>query len=164
MQAISAEQVAQTQVWLESLEDESAIEALIDRIAEEQPFLFAYLVTMGEGDLNEDEQELLLYLGLAVWQMLSRGEQPLSQVSESDLDRLEQENMRLIESLSGDTEAEFLQKAQSMLKDYAQPAILSFVLESVMEEESEVLRPSNRGIVIVFLKIMIDCLDQGRTS
>mgnify|MGYP006267821657 CR=1 FL=1 len=161
MQAISATIVEQTSVWLNNMDDEAFIEKLIDQIAEEQPFLFAYLVAMGEGDLNEDEHELLLFLGVEIWQMMSKGDQPLGQVSESHLDRLEQSNMQVLESLSGESEAEFLQQLYGMLEGYPQPEVLRHVMEVILEEETDVVRPSNRGIMIIFLKIVIDCLQES---
>ncbi len=158
MDAISANVVEETAVWLLNMDDEDFIEKLIDQIAEEQPFVFAYLVAMGEGDLNEDEQELLLFTGVSIWQMMTKGGQTISQVSEEHLDRLEQVNMQILESLSGESEADFLREVQGLLDGYAQPAVLEYVLETILEDEADVVLPSNRGIMIIFLKIVIDCL------
>lgn len=164
MNTISAETVAQTQAWLNQIEDEAVMEDMIDQLAEAQPFLFSYLVAMGEGDFNEDEQELLLYLGIAIWQMMLRGEAPLKQVSEDHLDRLEQTNMQMLEYLSGESESEFLQVAHSLMDNYSQPALLRFVMEEVFEEEEDLVRPKNQGIMVIFLKIVIDCFDEASAS
>ena len=164
MNTISAEAVEQTRDWLDGLEDEAQMEGLVEAIAEEQPFLFTYLLAMGEGDFNEDEQEVLLYLGVAVWQMMKRSGATLEQVSESHLDRLEQQNMQLLEDLSSDSETGFLQVARNLTVDHEQPELLSFVVEAVFEEEAELVRPHNQGIMVIFLKIVIDCLDEASAA
>jgi len=160
MNTIPSEIVDRTADWLFSMEDETAIENLINKVAEEQPFILAYLMAMGEGDFNEEERELLLFLGLAIVRMMAEGNTPLPVVTESHLDKLEQTNMRMLEYLAGETDAEFAQVAANLMDGYNQPEVLKFVIETILDESGVSLRPGNTGIMIIFLKIVIDCLDQ----
>jgi hypothetical protein len=161
MQLISTDTVDRMATWLNGLDDERAVEQLIDEIAEEQPFLFAYLMAMGEGDFSEEEREVLLFLGIGVYQMAKQGPEQVPMVTEDHLDRLEQSNMSMLEYLSGESEAEFMQAVSGLLVDYPQPEVLRFVIESVFEEDEETVRPANQGVLVVFLKIVIDCLHEA---
>jgi hypothetical protein len=161
MTSISAETVDQIAAWLSSLEEEEEVEQLIDDIAEAQPFIFAYLMAMGEGDFSEDERELMLFLGIGVYQMVKQGEAHIPPVTEDHLDRLEQSNMRMLEHLADESEAELMQVIRSLLVDYPQPEVLRYVIETIFEEDAEVLRPANQGIMLTFVKIVIDCLHEA---
>lgn len=165
MPPISAETVERVSDWLNRLEDEAALERLIDEIAEAQPFLFAYLMAMGEGDFSEEERELLLFLGLSIYQMMKQDGAVLASVTEDHLDRLEQQNMRMLEDLADESEREFMQAASGMLRDHPQPEVLRHVIEEVTtQEEEDGVRPANHGILVVFLKIVIDCLHEAATT
>ncbi len=63
-----------TQVWQEmaSMPTDEA-PALVERMQDEQPALLAYLLALEVYDLPQEEFEVILYLGIAVWQMMKRG-------------------------------------------------------------------------------------------
>lgn len=159
--SISAETVDQIATWLASLEEEEEVEQLIDDIAEAQPFIFAYLMAMGEGDFSEDERELMLFLGIGVYQMLKQGTDAIPTVTEDHLDQQEQTNMQMLEYLADESEAELMQVTQNLLAGYHQPEVLRYVIESIFEADSEELRPANQGIMLIFVKIVIDCLHEA---
>ncbi|MGQ9498721.1 MAG: hypothetical protein ACUVSP_10670 [Desulfotomaculales bacterium] len=50
---------------------------MVNQMSRQQPAVLAYLLAAGEGLLNEDEQELLFYLGVVVWQIMLKGDAPL---------------------------------------------------------------------------------------
>lgn len=159
--AISPETVDQIATWLASLEEEEEVEQLVNEIAEAQPFVFAYLMAMGEGDFSEEERELMLFLGIGVYQMLKQGADTIPAVTEDHLDRQEQTNMQMLEYLADESEAELIQVTQNLLTGYHQPEVLRYVVETIFEEDSEVLRPANQGIMLIFIKIVIDCLHEA---
>ncbi|MEM7372678.1 MAG: hypothetical protein AAF587_28915 [Bacteroidota bacterium] len=156
MSFISAQIVDQVADWLFHLEDEREIMSLIDQLATEQPLILAYLMAMGEGDFDQDEREILLFFGAGIWKMMSHSPSPLPKVSEETLDQVETTNMAMLEYLAIESEEGFFEFAQQLQSNYAQPAILGFVIESVMEDEA--IQDENKGMMMIFLKVVIDCL------
>ena len=53
---------------------------LINIMKEQQPLILAYLMAVDHDVLNQDERELLLYLGVVVWQIMSQGSKQLPQL------------------------------------------------------------------------------------
>jgi len=160
MNTIPARTVDEITEELFFLDNELVFEQMVNDLGEDQPFIFTYLMTIGEGDFNDEEREMMLLLGVIIWRIMSKEKETLPTVSEESLDKVEQENMPLLEQLAED-ESTFASSARGLLRDYNQPEILSYVIESVVAEaeESEV-REVNQGIMIIFLKIVIDCLDK----
>ncbi len=160
MNTIPARTVDEITEELFFLDNELVFEQMVNDLGEDQPFIFTYLMTIGEGDFNDEEREMMLLLGVIIWRIMSKEKATLPTVSEESLDKVEQENMPLLEQLAED-ESSFASSARELLRDYNQPEILSYVIESVVAEaeESEV-REVYQGIMIIFLKIVIDCLDK----
>ncbi|MDX2250624.1 MAG: hypothetical protein SF052_27830 [Bacteroidia bacterium] len=153
MNIISAESIENAAEWISNLEKDEDIEKLIDDFGETQPLLFTYLMMMGEEDLNEEENELLLYLGLVIWKAAGN----LAPVEHSVMEAIKAKNEKYLEALHVATEAEAENVLSEMEAATSQPAIFAFVSESI-DEESDWIRPANRGIMIFLLSVMIDCL------
>ncbi|MEL6134020.1 MAG: hypothetical protein AAFR59_11715 [Bacteroidota bacterium] len=144
-----------------SLEEDEAINTLIDDMGEQQPFLFTFLMTIGEGDFNEDEREVLLFLGITIWQIVSFAYDTPPQITEEALDNVEQLNLPLLEELSSDKESTFIQQIQEIAAEHPQPEVMQYLIEAVLEEQEEgTIREINQGILIIFLKIVLECFDQ----
>ncbi len=136
---------------------------MINRMSEQQPIVLAYLMSTGEEVLNQDEKELLLYLGVVVWQMMSQGASSLPEITSEMIDEAEDVNMKMIEYLEGEPETAFMDTVEKMINNYNQPEVLRYVLEALMEEEPEedcIIRDENIGIIMIFLKTVIDCFDK----
>jgi hypothetical protein len=134
---------------------------LIDRISKQQPLVLAYLLATGEQLFNQDERELFLYLGVVVWQIMSRGNKPLSKVTEATLDRMEENNMKMLEYLEGESEADFIEAVEKMLKNYNQQEVLKYVIEALMEDEEDFfITDESKGLMLLYLKTVIDCFDK----
>ena len=134
---------------------------LVYQMSKEQPFLFAYLMGVGGDLLNEDERELLLYLGMVVWQMMLQGNRRLPQITGEVLDKAEEANMKLIEYLEGESEVDFMETVEELVKNYNQREVLGYVVEALMEESDEecLIRDEYRGMMMIYLKTVIDSLD-----
>lgn len=156
MPPISPQQVDQVADWLFQLEDEQEIFNLIDQLAARQPLILAYLMAMGEGDFDQDEREMLLFLGAGIWKMMDSDSHPIPPVDEETLDKAEENNLKMIEYLSIESDEGFLDFAKQLQHNYGQPAILEFVIESVMDDPT--IQEQNQGVMVIFLKIVIDCL------
>ena len=164
MKPIPAETVASRQTRIANLPEE-ALEELIDQASEEQPFMLAYLMATGEAEFNASEQELLLYIGVVVWQIMREEHADMRALTEEDLDTAEETNRQLIEYLEGEPEHELFETVETVIGGYNQGPLLRFVIETVMDEDEEAfddmepVRDEMKGMLIFYLKILIDCLD-----
>ena len=98
MKPISAEQIETTAQRLDQIQDDVVMESLIDQFGDAQPVLLAYLMTIGEEDFNEDERELMLFLGMAIWQSMTEASDT-AQLTEESLAEAQTANLPLLESL-----------------------------------------------------------------
>ena len=72
---------------------------LINLMRKQQSVVLAYLLAAGHKTLNQDEQELLLYMGIVVWQIMLQGSNPLIKATKSALDEAEKANIKMLEYL-----------------------------------------------------------------
>jgi len=138
-----------------------SVPKLIQQMAKEQPIILAYLMAVDDDIFNQDERELLLYLGVVIWQIMSQGAQPLPEVTERILDDAEAKNVKMAEYLQGETEGGFEETTRTIISNYRQPEVLRHVVEALMEEPEEgcAIPDENTGIMLLDLKTVIDCFD-----
>ena len=140
------------------------IQEMIDFMSKEQPIILAYLMAVGNDVFNQDERELLLYLGVVVWQIMSQAQAdtalPIS--TEDTLDRVEKSNMNMLESLEGESDAGFIAATEKIINNYSQPEVLKYVVEALTEEPEAdcLIRDENKGIMTIYLKTVIDCFNK----
>ena len=134
---------------------------LVNRMAKEQPVVLAYLMAVDDDIFNQGEREVLLFLGVVVWQIMLQGTRPVPKVTDEILDKAEAGNSKMAEYLQGETEAGFEEATRELIGSYKQPEVLQHVVEAVMEgtEESSPIRDENKGIMLLDLKTVIDCLN-----
>lgn len=160
MKPVPADVVERVSQMMSELPHEAAPK-LIERMSKKQPLMLAYLMAVDHDLLNEDERELLVYLGVTVWQIMSEGNPSLRRVTEKMLDKAEGRNVRMAEYLKGETESGFIGVTRSVFDSYNQREVLRFVVEAIMEEpeEGEVIRDEAIGALFLDLKTVIDCFD-----
>ena len=135
---------------------------LINLMRKQQSVVLAYLLAAGHKTLNQDEQELLLYMGIVVWQIMLQGSNPLIKATKSALDEAEKANIKMLEYLEGEPEADFIETSKKIISNYPQPEILRYVAEALTEEteEDSVITDEGKGIIMVYLKTVIDCFNR----
>jgi hypothetical protein len=135
---------------------------LINLMSKEQPFILTYLMAIDNAIFNQDERELLFYLGVVVWQIMSQGSTPLPKVTQETLDEIEESNTKMLEYLEGESETSFIETVETIVKNYNQPEVLRYVIEALMEESDEepLIRDEYKGIMMINLKTVIDCFDK----
>ena len=135
---------------------------LVYQMSKEQPFVFAYLMGIGSDIFNQDERELLFYLGMVVWQMMSQGTTHLPKVTEELLDKAEELNLKMIRYLEGESELGFIQTIKKIMEGYNQLEVMNYVVEALVEESDEesTIRDENKGMMMFYLKTVIDCFDK----
>ena len=135
---------------------------MINQMSKQQPVILAYLMAAGDDLLNEDERELLLYLGVVVWQIMLQGDAPLPKVTEKALDKAERKNIKMLERFAGKSLDQMEKGVEEMLRNYNQREVLKYVVEALMEEPEEgcFIREENKGTMMVSLKTVNDCFDR----
>ena len=135
---------------------------IIDRMSKQQPLILTYLMAIGDELFNQDERELFVFLGIVIWQLMSQGETPLPKVTEEMIDEVEESNFKMLEYLEGESEVDFMETTETMIENYNQQEVLRYVLESIMEEPEEdcEIREENQGLMMIYLKTVIDCFDR----
>jgi hypothetical protein len=160
IKTIPADVVEKTWQRIASLSPKDA-QKLIKRMAKEQPIVLAYLMAVDSDIFNQDERQVLLYLGVVVWQIMRQGAHPLPRVTEKMLDEAEARNLKMAEYLQSKTESGFEEATRKIIGGYGQPEVLRYVVEAIMEETEEPcpIRDENKGIMFLDLKTVIDCFD-----
>ena len=138
------------------------IPKLTDIMRKQQPLVLAYLLATGHKTLNQDERELLLYIGTVIWQIMLQGSKPLIEVTKDALDKAEKANIKMLEYLDGESEAGFMNTLRRVVNNYPQPEVLKYVVEALMEEPEEgcLIRDENKGYILIYLKTIIDCFNR----
>ena len=157
---ISAETV--TQVWQDmaraSLDE---IPRLVYQMEAEQPVVLVYLAAVGSALFNPHEQEIIFYLGVAVWQMMKQSQRRLRKVTERKLEQAEKANFDFMERLSASPEADLVSATEAMLATYPEPEVLRYIIGAINEEEDydpddPPIRDEYRGMAFVYLKTVLD--------
>jgi len=135
---------------------------LINLMRKQQSVVLAYLLAAGHETLNQDEQELLLYIGIVVWQIMLQGSKPLTKVTKSALDEAEKANIKMLEYLEGESEADFMETTKKIISNYPQPEVSKYLVEALTEESEEdsVITDKGKGTMMIYLKTVIDCFDR----
>jgi hypothetical protein len=141
---------------------EEEAQALAQQMQERQPFMMVYLLAADENWMAEDEPGRLLELGAIIWQIMSAAGKKLREVSGDELEACEEANVKFLEKLDEEPEMNFTDSVMKMMADYNQMPLLGAVVEALMEgyEETPELAPENIGMALLYLKTVIDCLDQ----
>lgn len=161
MQLLTLDQADETYDWLSSIEDEDEIVGIVESFSEAQPVLFTYLMTMGESDFDGDESELMLFLGLIIWLTYIRADIKLPNINEDHLDDIQSQNAKMFEYLAEESEEGFEQVARNLMETAPQPELLRFLTQLIFEEEADIIKPTNQGIMFVFLKVVIDSIQSS---
>ena len=165
MERISADLVKRIADHMRSLQPADT-PPVIKAMSMEQPVLFAYLMAIGKGDFDQSEQELILDLGVTIWQIMKQGAESLSPLAQETLSRVEKRNLAMLQYLQSEPESEFENTVKLVFQHYNQPEVLRYVLDAIMEESpgKTPVSDENKGLVLYYLKNLIDALDAETTA
>jgi hypothetical protein len=155
MSQLSYQAIEDTFDWLSSIDDDAEIDQLIDEFGDKQPFVFSYLLAMGEDDFNEEEQEVFLYMGMLVWKVFDRNFTNNASISDQDIEAVKKSNLTLIEDLEFAKNHEKEALARAEVDDSVQPELLNYLIE-IINEEKDSVKPANRWSIFAFLKVLVD--------
>jgi len=164
MEKISAEIVRETWQALDEVDADCATE-MANGMGKQQPVVLAYLMTATENySMNQDESELLIFLGLSIWKMMTRAEGPLPSVTPARLDEIEENNLKMLEYLAGESDEDFITTVEMIIDNYPQSEILRYVVDELMLNNQVPVSDENKGHMLISLKTAIDCLNYVRDS
>ena len=141
------------------------IEQAIEQMGEEQPFLMVYFMEIGDGQLDEDEQELLYWLGQYLWVVFKREKRLLSAVAPEELEQTESSHGPLFELADPRTEEAYQELVQLILQDHQEEELVKLLIE-VIEEQPESFGPreETKGFLLIYLLIVVDTMIRMSSS
>jgi hypothetical protein len=114
--------------------------------------------------LNQDERELLFYLGMVVWEMMRQGMPRPKRVNEKRVYELIAQTEKIVESFMDESVGDFMAVAARMFKDHHQINVLRYIVEALFEMDEDTayteLREEMKGLIFKNLKIVLEALDQ----
>jgi len=150
------QQVLSAQADLDFMETERQIAQL----SRKQPALLNYLMGANDEHYNFDEKQLLLFIGVNIFQMLGRGEKKLAEVTMDDIEAAQQKNIDMFEYLEKEIPGEFQKTTDMIFKEYNQKNILRYIIATLFDDDDPHIRADRKGLIFFDLKTVMDCLDQ----
>lgn len=141
--------------------DEGVIFEKLKELYDRQPLLMMYLTAADKNALNEDERQLLYYLGSFVVHVLLKESPPIAEVTEEQWEKERDTNLKMLKFVgSEDTAENFHQSMGEVLEASGQPDLLCFVQDLLMNDLQcrKIIRKENVFRVFAHLKIVADCL------
>ncbi len=134
---------------------------IVNQMILEQPVILSYLMTTSQDIFNQNERQLLIYMGVVIWKIMSQGDVRLKTVTETQLDEMEDKNFIFWESIEKHND-EFIDSVTAIAASCNQPEVLRYVVEAMMEdiEFANEIRDENKTMMMLYLKTVIDCFDQ----
>ncbi len=143
--------------------DEAQTTAVTKKFLKQQPALSVYLLACTESLGAEAGESSVIDLTIAIWDAMTiaRG-RPLKAVRPKMIDQAEAANTRVLEKLELASEIEWQETVNELVSGYNQRELLGFCIEILMadDEETPELAPDRIGLELLWLKTIIDCLDQ----
>jgi hypothetical protein len=158
MELVPANIVADASRELSEMKD-TEVDKIAARFMKEQPDLVSYLMLSYTDLFNEDERDKQLFLGTAVWYIMSCGKLRLPRVTMEKIDSVDEANAHWVESVPDKGGSSTQQIVKESLKDYSQPVIMGFITVGLKNEKNPKIRKKSREIMFLNLKTVIDCLN-----
>lgn len=161
MKPISDEIIDSTRQEIIQLSEQGA-QKLMEKMGDQQPNVLAYITIVGDDFFNQSERGFLLYLGLLIWKSFQNVHQKLPCVKGEDIEIADENNVKMLEYLESEPANDYMGTIQTILESYPQQPLFRFIMEAVMEteDESEGFLEENKGIAVIYLKTVIDVLDE----
>jgi hypothetical protein len=159
MKPISADIAEKILTRISSVPPEEASN-LINKMGEEQPAVLAFLMASGEDIFSPKEQEIQLYLGIVIWQIMLEGDPNLPSISIETVESVEESNIRKLENLNNAPQDNVNDEALDTFRNFNQQEIFKYILEIIMEDSDRLIKEESKGIMFFNLKTVIECFDK----
>ncbi|HEX2958554.1 MAG TPA: hypothetical protein VHO70_17085 [Chitinispirillaceae bacterium] len=161
MKTLSTEVIDQQWKSIETMNLDDVPDFITD-LGRSQPYVLTYLMATGEDILNQKEREILLFMGIMVWNITKLCiNEPMEILSDKLLD-CEKKNVAMLEYLAGEPDTDFIDTVDGIMSKYHQHTLLKYIIDRLMEdykEEHSAVREENIGMIVIYIKSLIDCLD-----
>ncbi|KAA3659717.1 MAG: hypothetical protein DWQ10_08320 [Calditrichaeota bacterium] len=116
--------------------------------------------------LSKDERELLIYLGMVVWKIMTKFYGPLPKITNETLEAAEDRNIQMLEYLEGEPDEDFINTVSMLIENYNQSEILRYVVEAIIEDDDDAVYISGeaKGIMLLCIKTVIDTFDSVKVD
>jgi hypothetical protein len=161
VKTLSAEIIDERWKSIENI-DLDQVPDLITDLGRSQPYVLTYLMATGSDLLNQKEREMLLFLGIMVWNISRKQISEHKEIPSEDLFSCERKNILMLEYLSGEPENAFLETVEKIMSKYHQHFLLKYIIDRLIEDIKEGdcdIREENIGIIVIYVKSLIDCFD-----
>ena len=143
--------------------DEAQTTAVTKQFLIQQPALSAYLLACTEELGEEAGESTVIDLTITIWEAMTLANgRRLKMVRPKLIDQAEAANTKVLEKLELASEHEWQETVKQLVFGYNQRELLTFCMEILMadDEETPELAPDRIGLELLWLKTIIDCLDQ----
>lgn len=142
--------------------DPSQMAAAMEQMSGEQPAILAFLMAGEDQDCDEASHGTLIIVGYTIWRIISSQNENLRPVAIEELEQAEEANLAFLEKFDEGPEYQQQDFVQALLASYNQAPLLQATVEALMsgDEEHSEESDENAGILLLYLKSVIDCLDQ----
>ena len=161
MNRISSENVEKAYASICGMTSQEAYTLSYD-FQKNQPLLVAYLSSVDKTILNQEERELLFYLGAVAWKIMYSVNPKMPEANPDSLLSIESSNQKLVDSLRSAGSVKFALVVKALLKDCSQPEVLRYIIAALMDEDNaeNSVRDENLGIIITDLRTVVEYLDR----
>lgn len=161
MQPITSEIVDKTWMEMSEMEVDGALK-IINKMKKEQIELLIFLLSAGDDLENDEQRELMVYLGVVIWRIMSAGKKKTPGIPHDLIGAKYDTNIQMLEYLADEPEKDFYKTTEMIIQNYHQPEVLRYVVETLSEDatEDKIVNNDNIGQFFICLKTVIDCFDQ----
>lgn len=147
---------------LEEMDDDQ-YEQQMEKFAEAQPVLVAYLFNEENFHLlTEDEKGYVQYLSLITWMANTKVNGPGEPVSEEQIGLAEERNYEILEAANAKN---FRDRLDAFFDNTPQEDLIAFAEEAVLDDEDSgpdaLVTKEGREPIFIAVKTVIDVLTQG---
>ena len=165
MRTVTAEEILDSMnVFHEMTESEAR--RFMERMSKEQPYIQLYIAAILDRGDFEDENDADAFADLAaiIWHVMRKAAGGrLVKIKGGEIDRREAKIIDLYEYAEDEAEEDWPDLVNSWIKGCNQRPLLEFVLNSLFSPENPYGLTSERGgMIMTYLRVIIDCLDNAR--
>ena len=144
--------------------NEGEIFNTLKKLYDEQSLIMSYLTVADKESLDENERQMLYYLGSFVVHVMLSESASLAEVSIEEWERVRSSNLKMLQFLASEDKAEnFVRSMNDVIEASNQSELFRFVADRLMHDPhcQSSVREENVWRVFAHLKIVIDALDKA---
>jgi hypothetical protein len=142
---------------IERLEVKNHFDLAIQTLAEEQPYLMAYIRHENHSLLTNEEGLMLEFMATVIYESARISEGKVPTLQGSDIEEADETNWAIFNENSS---KKFNAILDVFFKEYPQEDLLAFVEDTLQADEEQIVTPVGREILFIACKSVIDTLHE----